>query len=255
MDRRTVTLLSIPIDAIRQKDAIQIILEMLEGGHLKRFFKVGGQHHIMTPNSEMLVESFKNDKFREVLQSSSLNIPDSVGLLYAAKFKRKKLPERVTGVDTVVKLCSQLPKKHSVFLLGAKEGVAEKTAEKLKKINPELNVVGTFSGSPSEKDSVEIISKIKEARPHLLLVAFGAPKQDLWIAEHISQMPSVRVAMGVGGTFDFIAGVRKRAPALLRSVGLEWMYRLVKQPSRFKRIMNAVVVFPWLVLCCKNKVS
>jgi N-acetylglucosaminyldiphosphoundecaprenol N-acetyl-beta-D-mannosaminyltransferase len=182
-----------------------------------------------------------------------LNIPDSVGLLYAAKFKRKKLPERVTGVDTVVELCSRLPKKHSVFLLGAKEGVAEKASEKLKEINQDLNVAGTHSGSPNEADSMEIINKIKEAKPHLLLVAFGAPKQDLWIAEHISQMPSVRVAMGVGGTFDFIAGVRKRAPALLRSVGLEWMYRLVKQPSRFKRIMNAVVVFPYLVVFTRRK--
>ncbi|MDP6575208.1 MAG: WecB/TagA/CpsF family glycosyltransferase [Candidatus Peribacteraceae bacterium] len=252
MDRRTVTLLGIPIDAIRQKEAIQIILEMLEGGHLKRFFKVGGQHHVITPNSEMLVESFKNEKFREVLQLASLNIPDSVGLLYAAKFKGKKLPERVTGVDTVVKLCSQLPKKHSVFLLGAKEGVAEKAAEKLKDINQNLSVAGTHSGSPNEKDTEEIIHKIKEAKPHLLLVAFGAPKQDLWIAEHLNKMPSVRVAMGVGGTFDFIAGVRKRAPALLRSVGLEWMYRLIKQPKRWKRISNAVVVFPYLVVCSRR---
>lgn len=253
MDRRTVTLLGIPIDAIRQKEAIQIILEMLEGGHLKRFFKVGGQHHIMTPNSEMLVESFKNEKFREVLQTASLNIPDSVGLLYAAKFKRKKLPERVTGVGTVIKLCEQLPKKHSVFLLGAKEGVAEKAAEKLKKINPELSVAGTHAGSPSEKDAEEIINKIKEAQPHLLLVAFGAPKQDLWIAENLGQLPSVRVAIGVGGTFDFIAGVQKRAPALMRSVGLEWMYRLVKQPRRFKRILNAVIVFPYLVVVSGRK--
>ena len=226
---------------------------MLEGGHLKRFFKVGGQHHIMTPNSEMLVESFKNEKFREVLQTSSMNIPDSVGLLYAAKFKRKKLPERVTGVDTVVKLCSQLPKKHSVFLLGAKKGVAEKASEKLKKINPELNVVGTYSGSPSEKDAVAIINKIKEAKPHLLLVAFGAPKQDLWISEHLTELPSVRVAMGVGGTFDFIAGIQKRAPVLVRSIGLEWMYRLVKEPKRWKRIVNAVVVFPYLVVFTGRK--
>ena len=208
VDRRTVTLLGIPIDAIRQKEAIKIILEMLEGGHLKRFFKVGGQHHVMTPNSEMLVESYKNEKFREVLQSASMNIPDSVGLLYAAKLKRKKLPERVTGVDTVIKLCSQLPKKHSVFLLGAKEGVAEKAAEKLNKINPELNVVGTFAGSPRPEDAEEIISKIKEARPHLLLVAFGAPAQDLWIAEHIGQLPSVRVAMGVGGLLILFRGFR-----------------------------------------------
>jgi len=253
VERRTVTLLGVPIDAVTQKQAVKLILEMLEGGHLKRLFHVGGQHHVMTPNSEMLVEAKKNKKFREVLNQTSLNLPDSIGLLYMARFKGQRLPQRVTGVDTVSAVCRKISKHHSVYLLGAAEGVAEKAAKKLLKLNEHLQVAGTFAGSPRDEDVPEIIQRICEAKPHLLLVAFGAPHQDLWINKYLKELPSVRVAMGVGGTFDFLAGKRKRAPKLMRGFGLEWLYRLVREPRRIGRIFKAVVVFPYLVLFSKKR--
>lgn len=234
-----VTLLGIPLDSVTSSQALETIRKFLHGERGK---------HVMTPNNEMLVEATRNPQFREVLLKSALNLPDSQGLLFMARFTGQKLPERVTGIDTVQALCANLTEDHPVFLLGAGEGIAERAASVLQSRNPQLKIVGTFSGNPHPEYSADIIRAINASRPHLLLVAFGSPRQDLWIAEHLSQMPSVRVAMGIGGTLDFIAGVRKRAPKSLQVIGLEWLWRFVQEPSRWRRMWNAVVVFPWLVI-------
>lgn len=236
---KRVYLLGIPIDAVTAQQAVD---------HLQTLLERTERHHIMTPNSEMLVASRKNPEFQSVLRSSSLNLPDSIGLIWMANLTHQHLPERVTGVDTVQALCRTLDERHPVFLLGAGEGIAEQAAEVLRGKNSRLKIIGTYAGSPSDRDAQEIIRRINDAQPHLLFVAYGAPKQDLWIHKHLSQLPSVRVAMGVGGTFDFLAGVQKRAPVIFRKLGLEWLWRLFKEPRRFKRILNAVVVFPLMVL-------
>lgn len=202
----------------------------------------------MTPNSEMLVEAAHNPAFHAVLQRSALNLPDSIGLLWMARCTGQRIPERVTGVDTVIRLCREMTGEHPVFLLGGAEGVGERARANLEAHNPQLRVVGTYAGSPREEDAAEILRHINAAQPHLLLVAFGAPEQDLWIDRHLSAMPSVRVAMGIGGTLDFLAGVQRRAPILLQKLGLEWLWRLLREPRRFRRIFVAVVVFPWLVM-------
>ena len=201
----------------------------------------------MTPNAEMLVESTRNPRFKEVLLQSALNLPDSIGLLHMARWTGQKLPERVTGVDTVIRLCSAFDESHPVFLLGAAPGIAKKAAETLRIQNPHLRIVGTLAGSPSAEDAAEIIRNINASNPHLLLVAFGAPRQDLWIRDHLGEMPSVRVAMGVGGTLDFLTGVQKRAPIPFQVLGLEWLWRVIREPRRIGMIWRAVMVFPWLV--------
>ncbi len=234
-----VTLLGIPLDPVTMPEAVS---------RLRGFFADDRQHHVMTPNNEMLVEASRNPEFASVLRRSDLNLPDSMGLLLMAKRTGQHLPQRVTGVDTVQALCASLTEDAPVFLLGAAPGVAEKAAEALQSANPGLRVVGTYSGSPADEDATEILQLIATAHPALLLVAFGAPAQDLWIDRHLRELPSVRVAMGVGGTFDFLAGVQVRAPAFLRAAGLEWLWRFIREPSRWKRMWNAVVVFPLLVL-------
>lgn len=240
MDNRSrVHLLGVAIDAVTAGEAIVRIRSFLAGST---------QHHVMTPNSEMLVEASKNESFRNLLNRSALNIPDSAGLLWAARHTHQHLPERVAGVDTVERLCKELGGTHPVFLLGAGEGVAARAADVLKKRNPGLNVVGTYAGSPREADAAGIIDRINAVAPHLLLVAYGAPAQDEWIDRHLSELPSVKVAMGVGGTFDFIAGVQKRAPAFFRSLHLEWLWRVIREPKRIGRIFKAVVVFPFLIM-------
>lgn len=238
-DQSQVHLLGVRIDAVTAGQAIARIRSFLQGNT---------QHHVMTPNSEMLVEASENESFKHLINRSSLNIPDSAGLLWAARHTGQFLPERVTGVDTVERLCTELDVSHPVFLLGAGEGIAERAADVLKKRNPNLNVVGMFAGSPRDADAEGIIKRINEAQPRLLLVAYGAPAQDEWIDKHLSRLPSVKVAMGVGGTFDFIAGVQKRAPNIFRSLHLEWLWRVIREPKRIGRIFRAVVVFPFLIL-------
>lgn len=237
MDR--VRLLGVPIDPVTASEAV---------ARLRSFLTDGRQHHVMTPNSEMLVAASKDEAFRSLLNRTDLNIPDSQGLLYAARWTGQFLPERVTGVDTVQAFCASLSKDTPVFLLGAAPGVAEAAAEALKKKNPGLNIAGTFSGSPKDEDATDILQRIALSGAQILFVAYGAPKQDEWIDKHLKELPSVKVAMGVGGTFDFLAGVQKRAPSLFRKLGLEWLWRVVREPKRIGRIMTAVIVFPVIVL-------
>jgi N-acetylglucosaminyldiphosphoundecaprenol N-acetyl-beta-D-mannosaminyltransferase len=234
-----VMLLGIPVDAVTMDQAVGKILRFLEGHR---------QHQVITPNNEMLVEAARNAAFRHVLHDASLNIPDSTGLLFLAKFTKQKLPQRVTGTDTMQKLCQILTPEAPVFLLGAKPGVAERAAEILKSRNPRLRIAGTYAGSPRDADARDIIARINAVNPAVLFVAYGAPAQELWIARHLSSLTSVKVAMGVGGAFDFVAGMQKRAPSWMRTIGLEWLWRLIREPRRFKRIWNAVAVFPMLGL-------
>ncbi len=234
-----VTLLGVPIDALTAREAV---------AHLQQFLEEPRAHHVMTPNAEMLVASASDPAFRTLLQKTDLNLPDSAGLLMTARWTGQHLPERVTGVDTVQALCAALSADHPVFLLGGAPGVAEKAALVLRMRNPQLRIVGTYSGSPSEADAPEIVRRIQGAKPHVLFVAYGAPQQDFWIEKHLGNLPSVRLAMGVGGTFDFLAGVRTRAPRWMQSLHLEWVWRLLLEPSRWRRIWNAVIVFPILVM-------
>ncbi len=242
MDR--VRLLGIPIDPLTAADVLI---------RLKSFLSDGRQHHVMTPNSEMLVAASKDEPFRALLNRTDLNIPDSQGLLYAARWTGQYVPERVTGVDTVQAFCATLTKDVPVFLLGAAPGVAEAAAETLKRRNPGLNIAGTFAGSPTDEDASDILQRITMSGAQVLFVAYGAPKQDMWIDKHLKELPSVKIAMGVGGTFDFLAGVQKRAPSFFRSLGLEWLWRVVREPKRIGRIVRAVVVFPVLVMRYGNE--
>lgn len=234
-----VELLSVPIDPLRGSEAVSRIKQMPD---------LPGQFHVMTPNAEMLVEASRNPVFLSLLKKSDLNLADSVGLLYAARYTGQSLPERVTGVDTVTRLCATLPSEHTVFLLGAAPGIAGRAAAVLEDLNPRLTIAGTYAGSPSEEEASAIVSLINRAQPHVLLVAYGAPAQDLWIDRHLSEMSSVKVAIGVGGTFDFLAGTAKRAPGWMRALGLEWLWRVILQPSRLPRIIRATILFPYLIL-------
>ena len=162
--------------------------------------------------------------------------------------------ERVTGTDILQDICSsssRLCPPERVFLLGAAPGIAEKAGDILKERNPSLVISGTHCGSPKPEDEEEIITRINSSQPTLLFVAFGAPAQDFWIARNLSKLSTVKIAMGIGGAFDFIVGKQKRAPRFMRRIGLEWLWRLILQPSRIRRIWRAVVIFSWLTLTYK----
>lgn len=211
-------------------------------------------HQIATVNPEFIVAAQKDKEFKEVLNSADLNVPDGFGLKLAAIVTRQQIGERITGVDLTWELAKIAEEKgYSIYFLGAKEGVAVVAVQKMKILYPELKIAGTSSKNPDDSD---VLDDIKNANPDILLVAYGAPKQDKFInriKNEESRIKNLKIAMGVGGTFDYIAGVLPRAPKWMRSLGLEWLYRLIRQPSRIGRIYTALIKFPLLVLFKRSK--
>jgi N-acetylglucosaminyldiphosphoundecaprenol N-acetyl-beta-D-mannosaminyltransferase len=195
------------------------------------------------------MEARRNTAFRRLLNSADLATPDGAGIIAAGKLLRHPFAGRATGVALVERLAAMSAQDGwSLFLLGAAPGVAEEAARVLARRHPGMRIAGTHPGSPRPEDWPEIKRLLDEARPDVLLVAYGAPRQDLWIVEHRGEMPgSIRVAMGVGGVFDYLSGRAKLAPAPVRRMGMEWLYRLVTQPWRWRRILR-VFAFGALVL-------
>jgi N-acetylglucosaminyldiphosphoundecaprenol N-acetyl-beta-D-mannosaminyltransferase len=201
---------------------------------------------VATVNPEFIAQAQQNAAFRVALDENVLNLPDGVGLLWAARVLGHPLRERVTGSDTVPLLARQAAQRgQRLFLLGAAPGVAEQAAAVLRRANPALHIVGTYAGSPEVAEEEAIIARVVAAAPDYLFVAYGAPRQDLWIHRNLRRL-GVPVCMGVGGTFDFIAGIVPRAPRWMREAGLEWLYRLLSQPWRWKRML-ALPRFAYLV--------
>lgn len=206
------------------------------------FIAEGSPHQMATVNPEFIMTAQHDVEFRNVLNSTALNLPDGIGVVWAARRLKRALRMRVAGVDTVERI-AQMGWK--VFLLGAAEGVADKTAEVLKARYADFDCVGTFSGSPRVEYETAIIERIRAAAPDVLFVAYGAPAQDKWIARNLSRL-NAPLCMGVGGAFDFIAGVTRRAPLWMQRLGLEWLYRLLKQPWRVRRML-VLPRFAWRV--------
>lgn len=182
-----------------------------------------------------------------VLRQADLCVPDGVGVVLAARLQGVRLRERVTGSDGIYRLCEAAAARGwQVYFLGAAPGIAERTAAVLQQCYPALKVAGAYSGSPHDTEWPTIRQRLAAAQPELLFVAYGHPRQDLWISQHRCELP-VRVAIGVGGAFDFVAGVRKRAPRWVRRLGLEWFHRLLHEPWRWRRMVK-LPQFAWLVL-------
>lgn len=211
------------------------------------FVRSGGAHMIVTPNPEMCLAGERDAEFRDILNRADLAIPDGFGLLLAARFLGTPLRERVTGVDLLERIAEESMRRGwRVYLLGGDPGIAARAARTLQGHFPSVLIVGADDGG---KGTAE---RIRAANPDILFVAFGQVKQEKWIAENISNLPSVKVAMGVGGAFDFLAGKARRAPKMVRAAGLEWLWRLCVEPWRARRIWNAVVRFPMAVLRKKS---
>jgi N-acetylglucosaminyldiphosphoundecaprenol N-acetyl-beta-D-mannosaminyltransferase len=202
---------------------------------------------ICTANPEFLMAAQRDPEFRRVLLAADLVLPDGVGLLWAARWLGRRLPERVPGSDLIYRLADLAARRGwRVYFLGAAEGVAQAAAARLQALYPDLVVAGAFAGSPAPAEDDALVARVAAARPDLLLVAYGAPAQDKWIARNRLRL-GVPVSLGVGGSFDFVAGVARRAPRWVQRLGLEWLHRLWRQPWRVRRIYTAVVAFPLAV--------
>ncbi len=202
---------------------------------------------VCTVNPEFIMAARRHPAFGRALAAADLCTPDGVGVLWAARRAGARLEERVTGSDAIYRLSERAAVQGwRVFFLGAADGLAERVAAELTRLYPGLRVAGTFAGSPADADWPQIRQRLAAARADLLFVAYGHPRQDLWIHQHRRELP-VTVAMGVGGAFDFVAGITPRAPLWMQRIGLEWLFRLVRQPWRWRR-MKTLPRFVLLVL-------
>lgn len=222
--------LGVRIDSFSLEDLERIFTEKLNGSKFC---------HIATVNPEFLVTAKKDEEFKKILNHTELNICDGVGIqLMSRVFYGKKI-ERITGVhvaELLCKICAQEGK--SIFFLGGR-GVAELASFKMKEKYPTLKIAGFAEGKPGE-----LLEEVVNAKPDAILVAYGAPAQEKWLAEYHKEIPSLRIGIGIGGTFDFWAGKLKRAPEFAQKIGIEWLWRLAQEPrNRGKRIWRAVFVF------------
>ena len=247
-----ISILDVPIDVVTSKQALEWISQTVRTAERPYF--------VATPNPEMVVLAQRDQNFLQALQATDLSVPDGFGLLWAAKRQGTPLPERVTGVDLTSEICRWASETgHSVYLLGGEPGVAEAAADILKEHYPKLKVVGAESGGQVKRGSFgawclpdDAWNNLEQAKPEILLVAFGHGKQEEWIKANLHCMPWLKIAIGIGGSFDFISGKTKRAPKLFQKIKLEWLWRLIAQPSRWHRIFNAVIVFPYLIFKAKD---
>lgn len=254
------------VDNISKEDTIKKIDEFVQSGK---------PHLIVTTYSEFIVFATRDEEYRKVLNSASLSLPDGIGILWAAKYLSLKpivafwqliytlvytlvkpssvrtvIHERIVGSQLIwdmAKLASE--ENYSLALVGGQHSVAALTAGELKKKFPSLKINLALSGAPFSEQTAK---EIAESNSDILLIAYSPPHQETWIAENLTKL-NVKVAMGLGGTFDYIARKRLSAPKFVHYMGLEWLWRLITQPYRIKRIWNAVPVFVWKVYKYKIK--
>jgi N-acetylglucosaminyldiphosphoundecaprenol N-acetyl-beta-D-mannosaminyltransferase len=223
-----IDILGVKIDNLTMAEALEKIQD---------FLKDEKQHYIVLPYSEFIVRAQKDEEFLKILNGADLSLCESRGLQLIVKFSGKEIKENIYGVELIYNLSQKL------FLFGGKEDVVKKAAEKLGDA-----VVGHEHGY---QNLDKVIEKINLTKPEILLVGLGSPKQEKWIYDNLKKMPSVKVAIGVGGAFDFISGKIKRAPQFLQKIGLEWLWRLILQPRRIARIFKGVGGLSLLII--KNK--
>ncbi len=234
-----VSFLNTHFDRMSLSEAIELLL----GRILKR---QGGR--VYYGNAHTMVTAAKNPALTEALERSDLLLADGSGVRWGSALLRTPLIYNLNGTDLVPSLCKNgAAKGLSIYLLGAKPGVAEKAAANLKKAYPGLVIAGTQHGYFSETETPQVLEAIRRTRPQLLLVAIGVPRQEIWIDRYATQLPGI-TCMGVGGLFDFVAERVARAPYLIRAIGMEWLWRLAMEPNRlWRRYIIGNLVFLSLV--------
>ncbi|MGG1664617.1 WecB/TagA/CpsF family glycosyltransferase [Brevibacillus sp. NRS-1366] len=225
MSKQVATILGVPFSTRGFRETVAYMVERIESGQ---------KTHVVTANPEIVMMAREHQGFRSIVEQAYV-VPDGIGIVYAAKWTNQPIHERVTGVELVEALMAEAGKHEwRVYLLGAKPEVIRLAADKLAARYPKARLVGYHDGFFKEDEDEQIVQEIAEARPHLLFVALGAPRQEHWMARHRERL-NASLMMGVGGSFDVIAGKVKRAPEFWQKLHLEWFYRLASEPSRWKR--------------------
>jgi N-acetylglucosaminyldiphosphoundecaprenol N-acetyl-beta-D-mannosaminyltransferase len=210
------------------------------------FAREGAGAQVVTLGTEMVVHAQKDERFRDVVNASALSLCDTVGVLSIARRRGANLHERVTGIELVERLCAQAAREElPVYFLGGAEGAAADAAAIMEARFPGLIVAGARNGFFADDEIAGVVDEIRTSGAKLLFVGLGSPRQELWLAEHLRET-GAGAAVGVGGSFDVLGGRVVRAPRFMRRLGLEWLYRLVKEPHRWRRQL-ALPYFVWLV--------
>lgn len=231
-------ILGVRVDDVTEAEAL---------GLIEAFIRAGRPHQVVTVNPEFVVMAQRDAPFRGIVNGSDLALPDGVGLLWASRVLGHPLRERVAGSDLIEGLAGLAAGGgYSLYLLGAAPGVAQEAAAVLQGRYPGLRIAGSHAGSSREEEDEGTVSRVRAAKPDILLVAYGAPAQDRWIHRNLGRL-GVPVCIGVGGALDFTSGRVRRAPVQLRRLGLEWLFRLAIQPWRWRRMLR-LPRFAFLVL-------
>jgi N-acetylglucosaminyldiphosphoundecaprenol N-acetyl-beta-D-mannosaminyltransferase len=197
----------------------------------------GDKSTIIAVNPEKVMAAQKNPEVKELINNSTFQIADGVGILLASKLKKGTIKSRVTGVDMMARLLKYAAEdRHPIYMYGAKKEVIEQAAENIRRDNPGIEIAGLTDGY--EQDESALVQRINDSKATIIFVALGSPKQELWIRRNMDKLTNVLVFQGVGGSFDVFSGTVKRAPAMFRKTGTEWLYRLMSNPSRLKRQLN-----------------
>jgi len=251
VNRKTVDILGIQIDAVNMVQALEKVCDFLAENRV---------HTIYTPNAEIIMQARRDADLKGILNEADLLVADGAGVVLASRILKRPVPCKVSGIDLtreMFRLFSDLSenngreynagnsfikkpsfiRKPSFYLLGAKPGVAEKASENVISAYPGVIIAGYRNGYFNESENSLVVDEINNSGADILLVALGAPKQEKWINANKDRL-NVKVCMGVGGTFDVLAGVVSPAPEILRRNGFEWLYRLYKEPWRAKRMMD-----------------
>lgn len=230
-------LLGLPVDRCTREQALQRCSKALDSPSAEPPL------HVVTLNPEMVMQARTVPELARAVGASGLVLADGAGIAWAARKLGSPVPERIPGVDFLEDLCSlSAAKGRGVFLLGAAPGVAEAAGRRLLGDHPGLRVAGWASGSPAEGEAGPLVEQVRESGADLLAVAFGAPAQEIWLGRHLHPT-GCRVGIGVGGSFDYLAGRVPRAPSFLRRAGLEWGFRLLRQPWRLPRMLRGSAFF------------
>ena len=211
----------------------------LEGAYqiIDYFTRDNKKRFVVTANTEIVMIAQEDKEFMDIINKADLVVADGVGIVWASKYFGEKITERAAGFDLMNMILRNSPKKgYKIYLLGGKPGVAKEASAKIKEMYPGVEIVGCYHGYFSDADEEFIIEDINSKTPHFLFIGLGAPKQEKWIYKNLDKL-DVKVCIGIGGSLDVFAGKTKRAPYIFQKLGLEWFYRLAREPSRISRML------------------
>lgn len=235
----TLKVLGVRVDRVDTWEALVRISDLMESP---------GTSHVVTLNPEYVMRTRRDPALLGIINSADLSVPDGMGIIWASRLAGQPLSGRVTGTGLLPEICRLCAHKgRGIFFLGGRAGVAALAAASLKERFPELIVSGVSASDPGPELDAQTVEDINASGAAVVAVAYGCPKQDFWIDSNRQALTTVRMAVGVGGAFDFISGQMPRAPRWMRRLGLEWLFRLLREPRRFVRML-ALPRFGWLVL-------